>query len=55
MEGISFTSFDNVRPGAFQMPRYLSGPLSEQPQGKLAETVLREWYTGQRSSSCPIP
>jgi len=55
MEGISFTSFDNVRPGAFQMPRYLSGPLSEQPQGKLAETVLREWYTGQRRSSCPVP
>jgi hypothetical protein len=55
MEGISFTSFDNVRPGAFQLPRYLSGPFSEQPQGKLAETVLREWFTGQRSSSCPIP
>ena len=55
MEGVSFNSFDNVRPGVFQIPRYLSGPLSEQPQGKLAETVLREWYTGQRRSSCPIP
>ena len=55
MDGISFSSFDNVRPGAFQLPRYLSGPLSEQPQGKLAEAAMREWYLGQRSSSCPIP
>jgi hypothetical protein len=56
LEGVSFQAFNNMRPGvSFQLPRSKFGPLSEQYQGKSAETVLRDWFTGQRRSSCPIP
>jgi hypothetical protein len=55
LEGVSFQQFNNMIDGAVGTARFIDGPLSESPQHKLAETTLREWFTGTRASSCPIP
>jgi hypothetical protein len=54
LHGASFQSFSNIVSGAFPIARFVSGPVSESPQGKLAESVLTDWFNGRRRSSCPI-
>ena len=47
--GISFDSWNRYPPNFTQSARFLDSPYGENIQGKLAEKVLTEWYTGQRS------
>jgi len=46
--GVSFDSWNRYPPN-WQTARFLDSPYGENIQGKLAEKVLTEWYTGQRS------
>lgn len=52
--GASFQNFNNIVDGGLQIARFIDGPVSESPQHKLAESTLREWFGGQRRSSCRI-
>jgi len=51
--GVSFDSWNRFPPNYSQVHRFLDSAYGENIQGKLAETVLREWYTGQRGSTTP--
>lgn len=44
--GISFQNYNNVIGGTIRLPRYMNGPLSESPQRKQAEDVIRYWFAG---------
>jgi hypothetical protein len=50
LHGVSFQNFSNIVPGAFQIARFVAGPFSESPQNKQAESILRDWFSGTRTT-----
>lgn len=48
LKGVSFQNYNNLVDGKVAVARFMDGPLSESPQGKPAEAVLTQWFTGQR-------
>jgi hypothetical protein len=54
VDGVWFQNYNNLADGQHDPARFLDGPLSESPQHKQAEGVIREWFSGARASSCPV-
>ena len=47
LAGVSFQNFNNVSDSYTGLARFVNGPLSESPQGKPAEQVMANWFTGR--------
>lgn len=47
LAGVSFQNFNNVSDSYAGLARFVNGPLSESPQGKPAEQVMANWFTGR--------
>lgn len=47
LAGVSFQNFNNVSDSYPSLARFVNGPLSESPQGKPAEQVMANWFTGR--------
>lgn len=47
LAGVSFQNFNNVADSYAGLARFVNGPLSESPQGKPAEQVMANWFTGR--------
>lgn len=47
LAGVSFQNFNNVSDSHTGLARFVNGPLSESPQGKPAEQVMANWFTGR--------